>query len=275
MTYTDLSLRIAGFLLMLVLALPAYSQLPERGLCAHRGAMDTHPENTLPAFRAAIAAGAQMIEFDVWLSKDGHMAVIHDATVDRTTDGSGKVSDLDWAELRALDAGGWMDPKFAGVTIPSLEEVLDIMPRNIWLNVHIKEDEVLPEQVALLLQRKGRLHQSFLACSGKAATAAQKAVPALLICNMDRRDTNDHYATETIRRNSAFIQIPKSGTPLSPESLQALRRLGVKINYFPAESIDEADSLLQAGVDFPLVNDIVGFMQQAPKLGLVPVKPEF
>jgi len=86
-------------------SLPSEINLPERGLCAHRGAMETHPENTITAFREAIKAGVHMIEFDVQLSKDKKLAVIHDATVDRTTNGTGKVSELTLAEIRKLDAG--------------------------------------------------------------------------------------------------------------------------------------------------------------------------
>ncbi len=116
-------------------------QLPERGLCAHRGAMGTHPENTLAAFRAAVDAGAHMIEFDVQLTKDNKMVVIHDGTVDRTTDGTGKVSELTFDEIRNLDAGSWKSPEFAGEKIPTLDETLSVMPYNIWLNVHINGEK--------------------------------------------------------------------------------------------------------------------------------------
>src|SRR3954463_9396296 len=79
--------------------------LPARGLCAHRGAMDTHPENTIPSFQEAIQAGAHMIELDVQLSADGVAVLMHDDTVDRTTDGHGAVASLTFAQLHALDAG--------------------------------------------------------------------------------------------------------------------------------------------------------------------------
>jgi glycerophosphoryl diester phosphodiesterase len=80
--------------------------MPSRGICAHRGASDTHPENTLAAFREAIRLGVHMIEFDVALSKDGQLVLMHDTTVDRTTDGDGPVSELTLAELKKLDAVG-------------------------------------------------------------------------------------------------------------------------------------------------------------------------
>ena len=89
-------------------------RLPKRGLCAHRGAMDTHPENTLSAFREAIRSGAHMIEFDVRLTADGVPVIIHDPSVDRTTDGEGEVGGLTCAEIKELDAGKWKGPEFEG-----------------------------------------------------------------------------------------------------------------------------------------------------------------
>ena len=113
-------------------------KMPERGICAHRGASDTHPENTLVAFREAIILGTQMIEFDVALTKDKRLVLLHDATLDRTTDGNGPVSEITFDDARKLDAGSWKDKKFKGERIPTLTEALAMMPQNIWLNVHLK-----------------------------------------------------------------------------------------------------------------------------------------
>jgi glycerophosphoryl diester phosphodiesterase len=93
-------------------------------IMGHRGAMGTAPENTMASFKQAVELGVEAIELDVHLSKDGKVVVIHDETVDRTTNGSGEVAELTLAELQALDAGSWFDPKFAGERIPTLEEVL-------------------------------------------------------------------------------------------------------------------------------------------------------
>lgn len=90
--------------------------MPARGLCAHRGAMSTHPENTLPAVKEAVRLGAHMIEFDIQLTKDDALVLMHDAMVDRTTNGKGKVADHTLAELKLLDAGSKMSQKFAGKT---------------------------------------------------------------------------------------------------------------------------------------------------------------
>ena len=91
---------------------------------AHRGASGTCPENTLAAFRRAEELGAGMIELDVQLARDGAVVVMHDWTLERTTDGSGAVRERTLAELRALDAGAWFAPAFRGERVPTLGEVL-------------------------------------------------------------------------------------------------------------------------------------------------------
>ena len=92
---------------------------------AHRGASGHAPENTLAAFKRAIALGAAFIETDLQLSRDSRFVAIHDDTVNRTTNGQGKVHDLSLADLRRLDAGSWFGSEFAGERIPTLEEILE------------------------------------------------------------------------------------------------------------------------------------------------------
>ena len=133
--------------------------MPKCGVCAHRGDKQYYPENTVPAFKSAVEKGAQMVEFDVKLTKDGKMVIMHDPTVDRTTNGTGAVADLTFEEIRNLDAGVKFDPKFAGTKVPTLEESLDCLPRNVWINVHCAPNAVVP--AAKLIAEKGRLHQAF------------------------------------------------------------------------------------------------------------------
>ncbi|SFB43842.1 glycerophosphodiester phosphodiesterase [Algoriphagus aquimarinus] len=249
--------------------------LPTSGLCAHRGAMETHPENTIPAFQAAISAGAQMIEFDVWLSQDKEMVVMHDETVDRTTDGRGEISGMNLAEIKKLDAGSWKSTDFEGVRVPTLEEVLEIMPYNIWLNIHIKGEGELPAMVAELVKKQNRLHQAFLASSLKGARKAQKSVPEMMICNMDRQNSTAAYVSGTLRAGTEFIQLRDGGDSYTSEQLLSLKNAGVKTNYFKANSLAEIKKMLADGIDFPLVNDIVLFMKSAEELGIKPVVPQF
>ena len=97
---------------------------------AHRGASGHAPENTLAAFKRAIALGASFIETDLQLSRDARFVAIHDDTVNRTTNGQGKVHELTLADLRRLDAGSWFGSEFAGERIPTLEEILEFSKRH-------------------------------------------------------------------------------------------------------------------------------------------------
>lgn len=91
----------------------------------HRGAAGHAPENTLAAFRKGLALGADGVECDLHMSRDGHLVVIHDETVDRTTDGTGRVGDLAMGALQALDAGSWFDPACAGERLPTLDQLIE------------------------------------------------------------------------------------------------------------------------------------------------------
>jgi glycerophosphoryl diester phosphodiesterase len=102
---------------------------------AHRGASATHPENTLPAFQAAVEAGAQAVELDVRLTSDGVLVVLHDQDVSRTTDGTGFVHDLSLAEIKRLDASGGEGPV---VKVPTLREVLELVSGRAGVNLEIK-----------------------------------------------------------------------------------------------------------------------------------------
>lgn len=97
---------------------------------AHRGASGHAPENTMAAFRRAVALGATFIETDLQLSRDARLVAIHDDTVDRTTNGKGAVHSLTLAELRRLDAGSWFGSEFAGERIPTLDEILAFSKKN-------------------------------------------------------------------------------------------------------------------------------------------------
>ena len=97
---------------------------------AHRGASGNAPENTMAAFRKAVALGATFIETDLHLSRDARFVAMHDATLNRTTNGQGAVHDMTLAELRKLDAGSWFGSEFAGERIPTLEEILEFSKKN-------------------------------------------------------------------------------------------------------------------------------------------------
>lgn len=115
-------------------------------IIAHRGASGHAPENTLSAFLLAAEMGADGIELDVHLTVDGEVVVIHNDTVNATTDGRGRVSEMALHELKALDAGGWYDARYAGERIPTLVEVFKAIGRRLLINVEIKVERGLASQ---------------------------------------------------------------------------------------------------------------------------------
>jgi len=256
------------------IAAAAVPVLPERGLCAHRGASETHPENTLSAFREAARVGAHMIEFDVALTKDKQLVLMHDATVDRTTDGTGKVAALTLAEIKALDAGEWKSAAFKGERVPTLAEALDVMPKNVWLNIHVKGGPEASTLSARAVADAGRLHQAFLACEPDAGAAARQAVPSILICNMGRQGGTRAYVDETIKVNANFIQMAGPLPAEMPEFVKLLKDHAIHVNYFSVEDPVPVRAFFTAGVEFPLVNDPAAMMPIARDFGILPVEHE-
>jgi len=110
---------------------------------AHRGFSGKAPENTMSAFTLALEAGVSMIELDVQISKDNHVVVIHDSTIDRTTYGEGKVSDLSLAELKKLDAGSWFDANYKDERIPTLVEALELIAPKALVNIELKSTRII------------------------------------------------------------------------------------------------------------------------------------
>lgn len=119
---------------------------------AHRGASAEAPENTLVAFDLALRQGAQGVELDVHLSRDGVPMVIHDETLDRTSNGRGRVSGQTSRALQTLDAGGWFSPAYSGERIPTLEQVLQLVGAQARINIEIKSSAA-GAAVLTLLQR--------------------------------------------------------------------------------------------------------------------------
>ncbi len=109
---------------------------------AHRGAKRVAPENTLPAFEAAIRLGADGVELDVQYSSDGKLVIFHDLNLEKTSDGTGRVTSHTFDELRGLDAGSHFGPEFAGTQIPTLDEVLDLAKGKLLVNIELKSLDI-------------------------------------------------------------------------------------------------------------------------------------
>lgn len=227
---------------------------------AHRGAKAVAPENTLPAFQKALDMGVAGIELDVHLSKDGRLVVIHDFTVDKTTNGSGPVRNFTAAELARLDAGSHFDARFAGVGVPTLDEVLDLVAGRCRINVEIKSEdreggnEV--EALAALLQQR-RLYEQVIVSSFNVLTLIKMRYvdPRMALGLLYSTDLPAHL------RRAWFTPIlqPQAVHPyfaLVDEPLMSwARSQGCAVNTWTVNDSAEAKRLADLGVDV-IISDV-------------------
>ena len=159
--------------------------LPRPVIFAHRGACAHAPENTLAAFELALTQQADAIELDVKLSSDGYVVVHHDPTLDRTTDGKGRLKEKTLAELQKLDAGSFFSEKFNGEKIPTLEEVFEAVGKRTFINIELTNYKTprdqLVETVCMLVKKhkmqKRVIFSSFLASNLSKARSYLPEVP--------------------------------------------------------------------------------------------------
>jgi glycerophosphoryl diester phosphodiesterase len=145
MQKTILTLLIASLVASTVTVAQTATPPNKIMVIAHRGEHLHHPENTLAAFQAAIDAGADYFELDVRTTSDGKFVLMHDSTVDRTTNGTGQVSTLTFDQVRSLDAGARFSPSFAGTKVPTLDEAFDLAHGKI--NVYVDTKKADPQQL--------------------------------------------------------------------------------------------------------------------------------
>jgi len=223
---------------------------------AHRGDSKNAPENTLPAIESAVRKGAHQIEFDVKFTSDHQLVLMHDATVNRTTNGKGRVADLTFAQIRALDAGSWFSPRFAGVRVPAFKEALSAIPPGIVCNIHLSDTPGLAAAVTRVILDMGRVKDCVLACTPAQAAEARRIASSIRFCNMSGQRT-DHqaYADDTLRARADFIQL-RGGLDGVAEVAERLHRGGVTVNYFSAQDEASIRRLIDARVDYILTDDL-------------------
>lgn len=226
------------------------------GACAHRGDNHCAPENTLPAFELAVSKGAHQIEFDLRITRDEQLIVLHDETVDRTTNGRGKTTDLTLDQIRALDAGSWKAKRFAGTRIPTFAEVLDLIPPGPLVNCQLYLE---PQYVGLVVEqvkRAGKLDQCFLACKQPQIEAARALDPAMRWCNLDgQRGPDSDYPERVIQSGAEFIQL-WGWSDNMPAVVEKLHAHGVIVNYFGTSEADTMRRLIQARIDYVLTDHL-------------------
>ncbi len=212
----------------------------------HRGASSYAPMNTLPAFELAYEQGAQGIELDVHRTTDGELVVIHDFTVDATTNSSGSVSDFTLGELKQLDAGAWFDECFAGTRIPTLTEVIESVGRKLFINIEIKSRSIETDGIEEAVAKCIALHNvqdRVIVSSFNPLTLArfQNAMPNVPIGYLNMpSDINLEVAYDA--SHPIHLMVDEA-------YMEAVRREGYRVNTWTVNDPQRAAELGNLGVD--------------------------
>jgi len=222
---------------------------------AHRGFSGRAPENTLAAFRLAEEAGADGFEFDVQVTADGVPVVIHDEFVDRTTNGTGLVNRLTYAQLRQLDAGSWFGAAFAGEPIPTLEEVIATFP-SMYLNIELKnaylEMPQLEEKVIALVRRYAAESRVLLSSFDHASMQKVKQLAPDIATGLlyDCRIVNAVSYAQSLGANALH---PFFATVTS-ELVAEAHANGMQVNVWTVNDVPYMQRVLARGVDAIISN---------------------
>ncbi|SFE56308.1 glycerophosphoryl diester phosphodiesterase [Paenibacillus catalpae] len=224
----------------------------------HRGAAGEAPENTLASFRLAAEQGSHMVELDIHLSMDGKLIVCHDDTLDRTTDCSGAIRSLHSDVIREADAGSWFSPAFAGERVPFLEEVYDLLPEDVEINVEVKDSAgaLLDEILLDYLRAENRLERTIVSSfDHKLLLRLKQAEPELRIGLLYAADLIHHASYAALLETEVWSLHPHHGLIGAQDAEDAVAA-GLHIYPYTSNHPAEWDRLVSIGVtgiitDFP------------------------
>jgi len=227
---------------------------PTPRLIAHRGACGHAPENTLAAMQKAKDLGASWVEFDVRLSGDGQVIVIHDTNVRRTTDGQGEVASLSYAEIRELDAGSWFSPAFAGEHIPQLSEVLSCLQTlglvpNIEIKPYPGQDEETAIAVLQVLDEYWPKHapppliSSFSLCSLRKVREINPDIPVGFV--LDKWQADWQVTADSLDCVSVHLSVKS----VNIERVREVKSTGRLVLVYMVNTAAKAKKLFDMGVD--------------------------
>ncbi len=232
----------------------AAADRPFPRLCAHRGLSEMCPENTLPAFGAALALGVAEIELDLWLTSDGVPVVCHDQDVKRTTNGEGNLSDMSWDRVRRLEAGASRGEFWGGVRIPRFEEGVRLVDGRASLNIHIKDPrphDRLVEIVCDLLRREALVDTAYIAGGEHVLEAARRYAPEIpRACLASPKNPAEQLA---IARRYDCRRVQFSSI-ITDENIRDARESGIICNLFYSDEPGQAREYLHRGIDVILTN---------------------
>ncbi len=231
--------------------------LPYPRVIAHRGLSGPCPENTLPALAAAVALGADEIEFDIWASRDGEIVLCHDRDVKRTSNSEGLIAELDWVDISRLDAGGWKGAEWSGLKFCRLEDVFGHLGGRTVMNIHIKEPgpsgAVIRRLYELALQY-GITDKIYIAGARDVLELSREIAPEIERCCLEGADgaAKVEFALQNGCRRVQFWN-PR----LTADDIKLARENGIICNLFYGDSPDtaeEAGRMISSGIDAFLTN---------------------
>ncbi len=240
-------------------------ELPYPRVCAHRGFSTAAPENTLPAFGAAIALGCDEIEFDIRFSLDGVPMVFHNDTVDEVTGAKGFVSGFTCKELQNMDAGKKFSPAFTGLHIPTLQKVLEKFAGRVIMNIHLKGDAEAGQEGAVydpgklkkimdLVDQYGCRDYIYIAGCRDVLETACKYYPGVLRCCLDGQ--RDYTLVETaVEFGCQKLQLFKPY--FNQAMIDKAHKNGILCNVFWSDDPKEAIEFIGMGIDTILTNDFL------------------
>lgn len=240
---------------------PDDTQMAYPRICAHRGFSKAAPENTMPAFGAAIALGASEIETDVWATADGVLVCCHDGSLERVSDGTGKIWEHTYAELCQLDFGVEFGGPFAGLRILTLEELLRKFACTTVINLHVKIWDIPDldrryQQIADMIRRYGCEKHVYIMNHNDTAQAEFHVVaPEIRRCvGFDGNKTDMRAMVDrALRLGAEKVQLFKPY--FTQETFDYAKEKGILINVFYADDPEEARRYLQMGADTVLTNN--------------------
>jgi glycerophosphoryl diester phosphodiesterase len=226
-------------------------------IIAHRGASGQAPENTLAAFERAVQVGSPFIETDLRLTRDAHFVVIHDGTLERTTNGRGAVHEFTLAELRELDAGQWFDREFSGERIPTLEETLEFSRKHdVVFYLELKYDSAWGMHHALVAAlRNGDSAARTVVISFDPSTllAVHDLDPSLMTGLLIEDRTEDFVQ---LANRVGARQVCAASSLVTPEFVEQAHRSDLHVVAWTVNKSEEMRAMMSAGVegimsDFP------------------------
>lgn len=244
------------------------STLPRPVIFAHRGASAHAPENTISSFTLAQEQGADAIELDAKLSADGEVVVFHDPTLDRTTDGSGRLADHRLCDLRSLDAGSFFSTAYRGEKIPLLDEVLEAFSRRLFIDIDLTNyttpEDGLVAKVCELVKRHALeeyvIFSSFLACNLRQAARRLPEVPRGLLAPKGWTGT---WARSFGFSFGDYAALHPYRTDVTLQQVKRVHRLKRRIHVWTVNAIDELKRLAEWGVDGIFTDDPRAALQAA------------